>query len=84
MADEGFFLALEQQMFLVQSRSVVEMMVDKTVENLEHMTEEEVHVLLLDDVYEAHDQNGVPTSGFQNAVAAAVLIAAIERKKAKA
>jgi hypothetical protein len=85
MADEdGFFMSLEQQVFLVECRSVVELMIERTVQNLERATsEEEVHILLLDDVYTAHDQNGVQISGFQNALAAAVLLAAIERKKVK-
>lgn len=77
--DDGFFMSLEQQVFLVECRSVVEMMVDRTVDNLKQMSEEQVHILLLDDCYAAE----IEVSGFQNALATAVLLAAIERKKAK-
>lgn len=80
---EGHFLSLEQQVFLVESRAVVELMIERTVEGLEEYTEEELHVMLLDDAYEAHEVQGVATTGFQNALAAAILIAAIERKKGK-
>lgn len=78
--DDGFFMSLEQQVFLVECRSVVEIMVDKTVDNLKQMSEEQVHILLLDDCYASQ----IEISGFQNALATAVLLAAIERKKAKA
>lgn len=80
MAEE---LSDDQMLFLISCRAVTEEMIEKTVRNLAHMTEDQVHILLLNDCYEAVD-HGVQTTQFQNAMATAVLLAAIERKKAKA
>lgn len=71
---------MDQELFLISCRAITEAMIEKTILNLNHMTEDQVHVLLLDDCYNA-ESSGVQMTQFQNAMTTAVLLAAIERRK---
>ena len=82
MAEEDIHPDQDQMLFLITCRALAEEMIDVAVENLETMSEDRVHVLLLDDLYVA-EESGVSSTQFQNVAAAVILLAAIERKKAK-
>lgn len=78
----GDEMDLESQIFFIENISVANLLVDDVLRDLEHLSEEMVHVKLLDYCYSAHDE-GVSVHAFQNLAATAVLLLAIERKKAK-
>ena len=81
MADEG--MDLDTQVFLIENVSIANLLVDEVMSDLNHLTQDQTHVKLLDHVYAAHDEQGVTIHAFQNLAATAVLLLAIERKKAK-
>jgi hypothetical protein len=82
VAEEDIHPDQDQMLFLITCRALAEEMIDVAVGNLETMSEDKVHVLLLDDLWSA-EENGVSSTQFQNVAAAVILLAAIERKKTK-
>lgn len=73
---------LDPMLFLISCRAITEEMISKAEHNLGFMTEDQVHIRLLEDCYHG-EAEGVQITQFMNAMATAVLIAAVERKKGK-
>ena len=75
--------ALDQEMFLAENVTIVNMMVEEVSAELEYMTQDQAHARMLDHVYHAGDNMGVTSLQFQNMAATALVLLAVERKKGK-